>query len=196
LEEESLNKAELIVHPVRLRIIEVTQPGPLTSLQIAAKMPDVPQATLYRQIKRLLDGGILRVAEERLVNGIVERLYAIREGSARFTREEFAAISPQDHARYFAIFLGNLSARMGRYLQQESYDTTEEGMTYFQAALPMTDEEARQMRIDLLELVERSAKQPSAARRPRTLAVAFIPEPIKLPEAPLQDASEEETANG
>jgi hypothetical protein len=172
-----LTKAELIVHPVRLRIIEAFQGRDLTTRQIAALLPDVPQASLYRQIKRLHDAKILVVAEEKAVNGIIERTYALREGATHLSREEFAAISAEDHARYFAIFLGVMAAQMNRYLGQESYDTTAEGMTYFQAVLHLTDEEARQVRVDLLEMVERIGKLGrKAGSRPRALTVVFLPE--------------------
>src|SRR2546430_2345141 len=78
-------KAELIVHPVRLRILEAAQRQKLTSRQIAEYLPDVPQATLYRQIKLLLDGGLLEVVEERLVHGIVEKVYTLPEGAGHLS---------------------------------------------------------------------------------------------------------------
>lgn len=189
----SLAKAELIVHSVRLRIIEEVQKKPLTSQQLSAALRDVPQASLYRHIKRLADGGILQVVEERLINGIVERVYAMKEGAGHLSREEFAQISPQDHARYFAIFLGNLSGKMNRYLEQPQYDTTTEGMTYFQALLPLTDEEARQVRLDLLNLVERAAQTDTEGeRRPRLLAVAFVPEALPPTSETLPNPTENE----
>jgi len=172
----SLAKAELIIHPVRLRIVEAVQQQTLTVRQIASRLPDVPQATLYRQVKRLLDGGVLVVAGERLVNGIVEKTYALREEAGHFSREEFAAIPPEEHARYFSVFLGALMTWMDRYLRQETYDTTAEGMTYFQVALHLTDEEARQFRLDLLELVNRASAEPGPGRRRRMLGAAFIPD--------------------
>ncbi len=192
-EQEPLSKAELIVHPVRLRILETMQGRALTSQQIATRLPDVPQATLYRQIKRLAEGGILEVVEERSVNGIVEKVYTVRSGAARFSREEFAQISAEDHARYFAIFLGALSHRMTQYLQQEAYDTTEEGMTYFRAVLHLTDAEARQVRLDLLDYVTQTAARPSesgAERRPRTLGVALIPESRERADAETEEEAE------
>src|SRR5262245_1377811 len=123
--EVSLEKAELIIHPVRLRIIGVLQGRALTVKQIGRLLPEVPQATLYRQIKRLGEAGFLRVVEERSVNGIIEKVYAVHAGATQFSREEFAAISPAEHARYFSVFLGVLMGSMGRYLGQEAFDTTE-----------------------------------------------------------------------
>src|SRR5258708_37343099 len=61
-----MKRADLVLHPVRLRIILVFARGRrLTPQQVAAVLPDVPQATLYRQIERLYRGGALAVAAER-----------------------------------------------------------------------------------------------------------------------------------
>src|SRR5258707_34395 len=118
----TLSKADLIVHPVRLRIIQVILARELTSRQIAERLPDVPQATLYRQIKILLQGGLLQVTGEKQVHGIVEKTYSMPAGAAHLSREEFAQISAEDHARYFAIFAGGLSGALSRYVGQEDYD--------------------------------------------------------------------------
>jgi len=170
------SKAELIVHPIRLRIIEALHGRELTSRQIADSLDDVPQATLYRQIKVLLDGGILSVVSERLVHGIVEKLYQLSPGAAHLSREDFAQITAEEHQRYFAIFLGVLSGSMGRYLRQPSLDVVKDGMTYFNAAPFLTDAEARQMRLDLLELASRYGEADLPGRRRHRLAVAFFPD--------------------
>ena len=93
-------------------------------------------------------------------------------------RRRSAAISPADHSRYFAIFLGVLTNRMTRYVRQEHFDIVQEGMTYFQAHLCLTDTQAQQLRLELLELAarfERADLAPDCRRR--TLGVAFIPDP-------------------
>jgi DNA-binding transcriptional ArsR family regulator len=173
----SNSKAELIIHPIRLRIIEAIDGRDLTSKQIADRLDDVPQATLYRQIKILLDGGILSIVSERLVHGIVERLYRLSPGAAHLSREEFAQITAEEHQRYFAIFLGNLNGSMNRYLHKNRFDVVQDGMTYFSSTPWLTDEEARQMRLDLLDLAARyGTAEPAGGRRRRTLAVAFFPD--------------------
>lgn len=171
------SKAELIIHPVRIRIVHAVLARELTSRQIAEQMPDVPQATLYRQIKLLLDGGLLHQVSERRVNGIVERTYTMPAGSAHLTRSEFATITPEEHARFFAIFCSGLSGALDRYTRQERFDVVRDGMTYFQARPNLTDDEARQLRLDMLALVERYGRRPDApGRRRRMVGVALIPE--------------------
>jgi len=170
-------KVDLIVHPVRLRIVQHLQGHELTSGQLHELLSDVPQATLYRQIKILLDGGMLQVAEERVVHGIIERVYTMPRGSAHLSRDEFAQISAEDHQRYFSIMMAVLSGALKRYVSQSEYDIVREGMTYFQATPLLTDEEARQLRIDLLALAKGyGSKPPNAGRRRCMLGVALIPQ--------------------
>src|SRR5687767_2199950 len=57
-EEAPLSRADLLAHPVRLRIIMALAGEQLTPQQIAAVLADVPPATLYRQINRLAEGGV------------------------------------------------------------------------------------------------------------------------------------------
>lgn len=186
----SLKRTDLIIHPIRLRIIEAASNRALTTRNLAALLPDVPQATLYRQIHRLVEGGLLRVVEERVVNGIIEKTYIVPAGAAHIDREEFSQITAEEHARYFPIFMGTMANSMTRYIEQETFDAVREGMTYFQASLYLTDEEARQLRVDLLEFVNRNAGAPGPGRRLRSLNVAFIPEGPESGKSQEEDESE------
>src|SRR5437868_1454004 len=122
------SKADLVVHPIRMRIIAAVSKEALSPRQIAERVRDVPQATLYRHLKKLEEGGIIRVAERRPVRGVEERFYTMVPGASHFSREEFATIPPEDHERYFAVLMGGLSGTLSRYVRQPEYDTTRDGM--------------------------------------------------------------------
>lgn len=148
----------------------------MTSKQVSEGLPDIPQATLYRHLKTLHSHGILEVVNQRSVNGIVELTYQLKAQSARFTREEFASIPAQDHQRYFAICLGALASTVTAYFGQPTYDTTSDGMTYFIANMSLTDERRRQLRLDLLELVQNYSGQAQPGARPTQLGVSLAPD--------------------
>jgi DNA-binding transcriptional ArsR family regulator len=76
------SKVDLILHPIRMRIIMALAGERWTARQIAAALPDVAQATLYRHINALAEGGILRIVEERPVRGMVEKVYALADKRA------------------------------------------------------------------------------------------------------------------
>ena len=81
-------KPDLILHPIRMRIIlALAQGRSLTAQELGAALPDVAQATLYRHLNRLLKGGVLAVVDERQVRGAVERIYALREENLDLSRD-------------------------------------------------------------------------------------------------------------
>src|ERR1700689_4133268 len=71
--------ADLLLHPVRLRIVKAfLGDRALTTAQLAAELDDVPAGSLYRHIALLTKAGVLQVVAERRVRGAVERTYAMR----------------------------------------------------------------------------------------------------------------------
>ena len=53
--------ADLLLHPVRLRIVEAfLGDRALTTSALAAELADVPPASLYRHVARLVDAGSSR----------------------------------------------------------------------------------------------------------------------------------------
>jgi DNA-binding transcriptional ArsR family regulator len=138
--------ADLILHPVRMRIIQMLGAGkPYTSQQLAEALPDIPPATLYRHLAKLLQGGILEVVSQRQVRGTQEKTYALKAQAAILGPEEFAKASRDDHMRYFASFLATLMGDYGRYLQRENLDPVADGVGYRTVPLNLSDAEFHQM---------------------------------------------------
>ena len=77
--------ADLLLHPVRLRIVQafLGDRGAHHHDAPAAELPDVPAASLYRHVARLVDAGVLAVVAERRVRGALERTYVLRLSAAR-----------------------------------------------------------------------------------------------------------------
>ena len=84
------HKADIILHPVRLRILVALGGTKLTAQQLVRLLPDVPQTTLYRQLNLLTRHGVLEVAEERRVRGTVERVYRPAPGTTTLTPGDLA----------------------------------------------------------------------------------------------------------
>lgn len=63
-----INKAEILMHPVRIKISQAlmrNRENGLTPLEMLKIIKDVPQATLYRHIQVLLDSGVIRIVKEK-----------------------------------------------------------------------------------------------------------------------------------
>ena len=75
--------ADLLLHPVRLRIVQAfLGDRALTTSGLRTELSDVPAASLYRHVARLVAGGVLAVVTERRVRGALERTYVLRTSAA------------------------------------------------------------------------------------------------------------------
>lgn len=115
-------KEELLLHPVRLRIILAVAGREVTARQLAAELPDIPQASLYRNLSTLTAAGILAVVQERRVHNTLEKTYALPEESLLLTIEDLKRAQPEDYIRLFTQFLGMLLGYYVRYIQQGQVD--------------------------------------------------------------------------
>jgi hypothetical protein len=95
------SNVELILHPVRMRVLVALSGRRLTPRQIGQVLPDIAPATLYRHINALVHGGILTVVEERQTRSATEKVYAIVEQAARLTGDDVRMAGKDDHLRYF-----------------------------------------------------------------------------------------------
>ncbi len=61
-----MNKPDLIAHLIRLRIIQLlTIKKVLTTQQLLECLVDVPQTSLYRHLKKLLDADIVYIVDKK-----------------------------------------------------------------------------------------------------------------------------------
>ena len=89
-----MTSAELLLHPVRLRIVQAFLPDRvLTTGRLGELLPDVATATLYRQVATLAEAGVLEVVEERRVRGAAERTYRLRTQAASVGPEDAAELT-------------------------------------------------------------------------------------------------------
>jgi DNA-binding transcriptional ArsR family regulator len=134
-------KADLILHPVRWRIIQALARTNLTPQEISVRLPQVPQATLYRHLNKLAAAGLVVITEERPVRGTVEKVYALSGDGLNLSQADLEHSTREEHMRYFGSFLATLLEDYSRYLQRDRINLLEDGVGYHQAQLYLTDAE-------------------------------------------------------
>jgi predicted DNA-binding transcriptional regulator YafY len=136
------SSADLLLHPVRLRIVQAfLGDRPLTTAELSAELSDVPSASLYRHVARLVSAGVLQVVAERRVRGAVERTYMLRPAAASIRPDEVAAMSAEDHRHAFMAFVAGLLADLDRYLRRSDADPLRDGVGYRMAGMWLDDAE-------------------------------------------------------
>ncbi len=173
---------EDMLHPIRMRIMITLAGGQeLTPLQIADTLPDVPQATLYRHINRLVQGGILTVTAERHVRGTIEKVYGLNQSTqTHLDQDAVANLTKEDHMRYFSSFVTSLLGEFSAYLQQSpKVDMAADGVGYSQVVLYMSDEDlmdfSRKINEALMPFIANTVEPGKQPRRKRILSTVMMP---------------------
>jgi len=172
-----VTSADLLLHPVRLRIVQAfLGDRALTTTELRAELPDVPQASLYRNVARLVDAGVLGIVSERRVRGALERTYVLRVAAATVGLDELAKMSREDHRHMFMAFVAGLLGDYDRYLSREEIDLARDGVSYRMTGVWLDDAEHAEFLRELAGVVQpRLAKAAKAGRRRRILGWVLLP---------------------
>ena len=175
--------AEILLHPIRLRIVLAFGSERLTTAQLAERLPDVAHATLYRQVATLADAGMLEVVAEKRIRGGMERTYVLAEGAARLGPETAAEMTSEELLRGFLVFAGMLVDSVGRYLDHPAADPAHDPLSFRQAALWVGQEE----QVELIERLREAVapyldNEPSPERERLLLNTILVPDKTSSPE--------------
>lgn len=175
----SNSRVDLILHPIRARIIVEVSGRKITVKELADHMPDIPMTTLYRHINALTEGGILAVVEENQVRGTVERVYALDREATDITPEELSQMSKADYEQLFTLFVTSLLGDFLRYLdshEPENIDLVADGLKFGKVKLHLTEAEFEALQHQVYGAIESVvSNEPSPDRKPRIASVTFIP---------------------
>jgi DNA-binding transcriptional ArsR family regulator len=175
----SRKKADIMLHPIRMRIIQELLKIPNQTVQhLIDHLEDVPQATMYRHLKLLLDAGLIHVVETNKVRGTVEKVYAVVTENLTISDEEIKETAPEEYLKYFMTYQANLLKEFERYvMSSEPQSYKENGLGFWQATLHLSDEELLEFGEKVGQLIQEAVdKKPNENRRARTVATILIPE--------------------
>jgi DNA-binding transcriptional ArsR family regulator len=118
------DRAEVLMHPLRLRILEAARvPG--SASELARRLGTKPQKVNYH-VQRLAEHGFLRLVEERRAGNVVEKVYAATAESYVLASDVLGGLSPRTldtdmvpAARWLAL-QARAEAELGEAMQAAS----------------------------------------------------------------------------
>ncbi len=192
-------RLDLILHPVRIRIVMALAGQQKSPAELGELLGDVPQATLYRHIQKLVAGGLLEVVAERRVRNTVERIYSLKPGSAYLSLGEAGQLTREDHLRGFVSYLLGLLDDYARFIREADLPDDLNRMGFQKLAFYVSPEEFQAFNQLMNEsLAPQLAKGPAPGRTRQLLALITLPDVTLSPDAgdaetALPDASWPET---
>lgn len=170
-------RRDLLLHPIRIRIVQALTGTPMTPLELKERLGDVAQATLYRHLHQLEEGGLLEVVDEQRVRGVVERTYGVVASAVRLDMSDLHDATAGDHFRYFATFLGALLTDYTSYLETSDLDLEADRVGFRQVPVWLSDEEFDSMLEEMRRpLLERLDNRPAPGRRRRLVTTIVMPD--------------------
>jgi DNA-binding transcriptional ArsR family regulator len=167
--------ADVVMHPVRLRIIQQLGGRELTTAALRDALPDVTQATLYRHVAALVEADILTVVAERRVRGTVERTFALGERVAHVGQQELQAMSDAQLQGSFLTFLGHVADDFDRFIAADD-PALRDLLGFGQTNLYVNEEDLARIQAGLGELLAPYQTDRADGRHRVSLATALIPE--------------------
>lgn len=174
-------RADLILHPLRMRILKTLDSQQRSAAQLLRAMPDVPRATLYRHLNKLVDAGILTITEAPDNVDKLEKVYQLSgEGAGFLSRKDMDQATREDHRRYFRVFVTSVLNDFERYLATKpetgELDLKADGVGYQVMPVYVTPEELQHFASDLnAVLIPYMENQPSPDRQRIMLSLILIP---------------------
>jgi len=175
--------SKILLHPLRLRIVLAFGSEQLTTSELAARLPDVAHATLYRQVAVLAEAGLLDVVAERQIRGGVERTYAATARVSRLDPDTKMELTLDELYQGFVVFAGSLIEAFGRYAAEPNARPKEDAVSYRQAGLWLDEDELAELVARLRAAITPYLEHgPSGDRQRLLLSTILVPDVTAQPE--------------
>lgn len=173
--------ADALLHPIRLRIVRTLAAMPdATVADVSDALGDVPPASLYRHIRKLVAVGVIVTASQRSVRGATESRYRVAHGM--LSASDLRSASKEDHLRYFVTFAATAIDDFAAYLASGEPDLLRDGVGYRQVPLELSDAEVRRMATAISAAIAPFVGLPrTKSRTPRMLSTILMPARRRIP---------------
>lgn len=168
---------ECITNPVKCKLLlEIYSQKQTTAKHLSDVFNDIPQATLYRNLNKMLNDGILRVVEETRVRGTVERTFA----PALNLNSDFEAILAENsgtlYMQVFIQYLLGFAKQFQEYCKSPGINIKKDMSGFSLSHLYLSDEELTEFMKSISNIVKTVEKnEPQAGRKLRTFGIIITP---------------------
>lgn len=168
--------AECFKNPVKLEIyMRIKLMKHMTAQQLLQVGMQVPPATLYRNLNRMLEDGILKVEEERKVRGVREKVYAI---ALEVGEEEIGEEPSEDKNAVLSQIAAAMSSAFRSFALAdgaENENSVPKSIRY--ESVYATDEEMENAAAQIEQIIEGLKKNDASCGRKKQV-VSFVMTPL------------------
>lgn len=165
---------DCIKSPVKSQIILCLQKHEkLTAKDLLNITNSIPQATLYRALKKMEHDNIIIVVSEQLKRGIIEKTYALNKNiiEKEIANENDGTI----YLHMFSNFITGLLSEFDDYSKKENIDAANDGFGFSAVPIYATNEELEVYGQKIREILEPAFQKQSDKQKLHTFATIITP---------------------
>lgn len=168
---------ECITNPVKCKLLlEIRSQGKATAKHLADIYNDIPQATLYRYLKKMLSDGILQVVEETQVRGTVEKTYSLSYNINSNMETMVEENSGELYMQYFIQYILGFAKQFQEYCQSPNINIKKDMTGFSLLPLYLSDDELTSLITSISQIIsEVKNNEPNSERKLRTIGIIVSP---------------------
>lgn len=168
---------DCITNPAKCKLLlEIYAQGQTTAKHLSDTCSDIPPATLYRHLKKMVSDGILKVVEETPVRGTVERTYALAFDLDSDLNTILAENSGTLYMQLFMQYIMGFAKQFQQYTESPDIHIKEDMTGFSLSPLYLSDEELTALVTDISHRInEVKHNEPKPDRKLRTIGVIISP---------------------
>lgn len=169
---------DCITNPVKCRLLlEIHSQGEATAKHLSDTYRDIPPATLYRHLKKMLSDGILKVVKETQIRGTVEKTYALASNVNSEMETMLEENSGELYMQYFMQYMMGFAEQFQRYCQSPDINIKEDMTGFSLSPLYLSDQELTSLVTDISHVINAAKdNKPDRERKLRTIGIIISPE--------------------
>ncbi len=168
---------ECLTNPIKCKLIlEANSAKKVTAKYLADTYPDIPQATLYRYLKRMTEDGIFEVVEENQVRGTVEKTYALAVELSTTKNEILENLTGDSYMQMFRQYIFGFVKQFQDYCKKPSIDVVNDKSGFSLAPIYATDDELMSAMAEVSKILTTLFEnKPNNERKFRTIGLIISP---------------------
>lgn len=168
---------DCFTNPIKCKLLmEIHSSGRATAKRLSEIYSDIPQATLYRYLKRMTDDGILKIAEENQVRGTIEKTYALAISLNEEIQGSMESNPGDALMMMFINYMMGLMKQFQDYCKRPDIDIKSDMLCFSLAPIYATNEELEAAMTEFGKITQGLlANQASPERKLRTIGMIVTP---------------------
>ncbi len=168
---------DCVTNPIKCKLLlEISLRGKTTAKHLTETYHDIPQATLYRYLKRMTADGILEIVEHNQVRGAVEKTYSLAVDLQSISTELLDSNSGEAYMQLFTQYMLGFLKLFQDYCNKPDINIKEDQSGFSLIPIYATDEELLAAMTEVSKIiVPLKDNKPAKDRKLRTIGMITSP---------------------